>query len=135
MQVLGMTQWMVLVAGVQDTTYTVHGLTKGAQYLFRVITATPKTNSKPSPLVGPVKLLDRGECTAGCWGREAERAAASPGLGVGSGGVVTKCVSGPYLDEAPVILDKPDVVYVVEGQPASITITINHVEATVIWKR
>ncbi|POI34819.1 hypothetical protein CIB84_001426, partial [Bambusicola thoracicus] len=101
MQVLGMTQWMVLVAGVRDTTYTVHGLTKGAQYLFRVITATPKTNSKPSPLVGPVKLLDR----------------------------------GPYLDEAPVILDKPDVVYVVEGQPASITITINHVEATVTWKR
>ncbi|KAM6259712.1 striated muscle preferentially expressed protein kinase isoform 3-T3 [Spheniscus humboldti] len=101
MQVLGTTQWLVLVAGVQDTTYTVHGLTKGAQYLFRVITATPKTNSKPSPPVGPVQLLDR----------------------------------GPYLEEAPVILDKPDVVYVVEGQPASVTITINHVEATVTWKR
>nr|XP_047928270.1 striated muscle preferentially expressed protein kinase isoform X4 [Anser cygnoides] len=101
MQVLGTTQWVVLVSGVRDTTYTVHGLTKGAQYLFRVITSTPKTNSKPSPLVGPVQLLDR----------------------------------GPYLEEAPVILDKPDVVYVVEGQPASITITINHVEATVTWKR
>ncbi|XP_052648340.1 striated muscle preferentially expressed protein kinase isoform X1 [Harpia harpyja] len=101
MQVLGTTQWLVLVAGVRDTTYTVHGLTKGAQYLFRVITATPKTNSKPCPPVGPVQLLDR----------------------------------GPYLEEAPVILDKPDVVYVVEGQPASITITINHVEATVTWKR
>ncbi|XP_067994905.1 striated muscle preferentially expressed protein kinase isoform X2 [Melanerpes formicivorus] len=101
MQVLGTTQWLVLVAGVQDTTYTVHGLTKGAQYLFRVITATPKTNSKPSPFVGPVQLLDR----------------------------------GPYLEEAPVILDKPDVVYMVEGQPASITITINHVEAIVTWKR
>ncbi|NXL56022.1 SPEG kinase, partial [Chordeiles acutipennis] len=100
MQVLGTTQWPVLVAGVRDTTYTVHRLTKGAQYLFRVITATPKTNSKPSPPVGPVQLLDR----------------------------------GPYLEEAPVILDKPDVVYVVEGQPASITITINHVEATVTWK-
>ncbi|XP_054686239.1 striated muscle preferentially expressed protein kinase isoform X2 [Grus americana] len=101
MQVLGTIQWLVLVAGVRDTTYTVHRLTKGAQYLFRVITATPKTNSKPSPPVGPVQLLDR----------------------------------GPYLEEAPVILDKPDVVYVVEGQPASITITINHVEATVTWKR
>ncbi|XP_062435036.1 striated muscle preferentially expressed protein kinase isoform X2 [Rhea pennata] len=101
MQVLGTTQWMVLVTGVRDTTYTVHRLTKGAQYLFRVITATPKTNSKPSPPVGPVQLLDR----------------------------------GPYLEEAPVILDKPDLVYVVEGQPASITITINHVEATVTWKR
>ncbi|NXE46612.1 SPEG kinase, partial [Casuarius casuarius] len=101
MQVLGTTQWMMLTAGVRDTTYTVHRLTKGAQYLFRVITATPKTNSKPSPPVGPVQLLDR----------------------------------GPYLEEAPVILDKPDLVYVVEGQPASITITINHVEATVTWKR
>ncbi|XP_075612990.1 striated muscle preferentially expressed protein kinase isoform X2 [Balearica regulorum gibbericeps] len=101
MQVLGTIQWLVLVSGVRDTTYTVHRLTKGAQYLFRVITATPKTNSKPSPPVGPVQLLDR----------------------------------GPYLEEAPVILDKPDVVYVVEGQPASITITINHVEATVTWKR
>ncbi|NXT24962.1 SPEG kinase, partial [Syrrhaptes paradoxus] len=101
MQVLGTMQWLVLVAGVRDTTYTIHGLTKGAQYLFRVITATPKTNSKPSPPVGPVQLLDR----------------------------------GPYLEEAPVILDKPDVVYVVEGQPASITVTINHVEATVTWKR
>ncbi|XP_051478999.1 striated muscle preferentially expressed protein kinase isoform X2 [Apus apus] len=101
MQVLGTTQWLVLVAGVGKTTYTVYGLTKGAQYLFRVITATPKTNSKPSPPVGPVQLLDR----------------------------------GPYLEEAPVILDKPDVVYMVEGQPASITITINHVEATVTWKR
>ncbi|XP_009994580.1 PREDICTED: striated muscle-specific serine/threonine-protein kinase-like [Chaetura pelagica] len=100
MQVLGTTQWLVLVAGVGKTTYTVYGLTKGAQYLFRVITATPKTNSKPSPPVGPVQLLDR----------------------------------GPYLEEAPVILDKPDVVYMVEGQPASITITINHVEATVTWK-
>ncbi|NWT06213.1 SPEG kinase, partial [Mionectes macconnelli] len=101
MQVLGTMQWVVLVTGVQETTYTVHGLTKGAQYLFRVITATPKTNSKPSPSVGPVQLLDR----------------------------------GPYLEESPVILDKPDVVYVVEGQPASVTITINHVEATVTWKR
>ncbi|KAM8806948.1 striated muscle preferentially expressed protein kinase [Eudromia elegans] len=101
MQVLGTTQWMVLVTGVRKTTYTVHRLTKGAQYLFRVITATPKTNSKPSPPVGPVQLLDR----------------------------------GPYLETAPVILDKPDLVYVVEGQPASVTITINHVEATVTWKR
>lgn len=49
--------------------------------------------------------------------------------------IVMLLVSGPYLEEAPVILDKPDVVYMVEGQPASITITINHVEAIVTWKR
>lgn len=33
------------------------------------------------------------------------------------------------------MLDKPDVVYVVEGQPASITVTFNHVEAQVVWRR
>nr|XP_033472116.1 striated muscle preferentially expressed protein kinase isoform X2 [Epinephelus lanceolatus] len=42
---------------------------------------------------------------------------------------------GPYLRKAPVILDKPDIVYVVENQPASITITLNHVHAVVNWKR
>lgn len=33
------------------------------------------------------------------------------------------------------ILDKPDIVYVVENQSASITITLNHVHAVVAWKR
>ncbi|TNN70301.1 Striated muscle preferentially expressed protein kinase [Liparis tanakae] len=42
---------------------------------------------------------------------------------------------GPYLRKAPVILDKPDIVYVVENQPASVTITLNHVHAVVTWKR
>ncbi|XP_018591070.2 striated muscle preferentially expressed protein kinase-like isoform X2 [Scleropages formosus] len=42
---------------------------------------------------------------------------------------------GPYLSEAPVITDKPDTVYAVENQPVSITITLNHVQATVTWKR
>uniref|UniRef100_A0A3Q1J257 non-specific serine/threonine protein kinase n=1 Tax=Anabas testudineus TaxID=64144 RepID=A0A3Q1J257_ANATE len=42
---------------------------------------------------------------------------------------------GPYLRKAPVILDKPDTVYVVENQSASITITLNHVHAVVTWKR
>lgn len=44
------------------------------------------------------------------------------------------CV-GPYLRKAPVISDKPDIVYVVENQSASITITLNHVHAVVAWKR
>lgn len=39
------------------------------------------------------------------------------------------------MAEAPIILDKPDVVYAVEAQPASITITLNHVEAAVTWRR
>ncbi|XP_058468448.1 striated muscle preferentially expressed protein kinase-like isoform X4 [Solea solea] len=42
---------------------------------------------------------------------------------------------GPYLRKAPVILDKPDIMYVVENQPASITITLNHVQAVITWKR
>uniref|UniRef100_I3K362 Striated muscle enriched protein kinase a n=1 Tax=Oreochromis niloticus TaxID=8128 RepID=I3K362_ORENI len=42
---------------------------------------------------------------------------------------------GPYLRKAPVILDKPEVVYVVENQPANITITLNHVHAAVTWKK
>ncbi|XP_030637588.1 striated muscle preferentially expressed protein kinase [Chanos chanos] len=42
---------------------------------------------------------------------------------------------GQYLRKAPVILDKPDVVYVVENQPVNITITLNHVQATVTWKK
>ncbi|XP_045917587.1 striated muscle preferentially expressed protein kinase-like [Micropterus dolomieu] len=42
---------------------------------------------------------------------------------------------GPYLRKAPVILEKPDVVYVVENQPVSIIITLNHVHAVVTWKR
>lgn len=44
-------------------------------------------------------------------------------------------LAGPYLAEAPMILDKPDVVYAVEGQPASITVTLNHVEVAVTWRR
>lgn len=43
--------------------------------------------------------------------------------------------AGPYLQEAPVIIDKPDVVYMVEKQPVSITVTLNHVNASVTWKR
>ncbi|XP_048341653.1 striated muscle preferentially expressed protein kinase isoform X2 [Sphaerodactylus townsendi] len=42
---------------------------------------------------------------------------------------------GPYLEEAPVILDKPDVVYAVEGQPVYVTVTLNHVEVAVTWRR
>lgn len=42
---------------------------------------------------------------------------------------------GPYLQEAPVITDKPDVVYVMENQSVTITVTINHVNAAAIWKK
>ncbi|KAL1022126.1 hypothetical protein UPYG_G00022460 [Umbra pygmaea] len=42
---------------------------------------------------------------------------------------------GPYLRKPPTILDKPDVVYVVENQTVNITLTLNHVHAAVTWKR
>ncbi|XP_053140297.1 striated muscle preferentially expressed protein kinase isoform X2 [Hemicordylus capensis] len=42
---------------------------------------------------------------------------------------------GLYLAEAPMILDKPDVVHAVEGQPTCITVTLNHVEVAVTWRR
>lgn len=43
--------------------------------------------------------------------------------------------TGPPLEEAPAVLDKQDIVYVVEGQPACVTVTFNHVEAQVVWRR
>ncbi|KAM4609475.1 striated muscle preferentially expressed protein kinase [Polymixia lowei] len=42
---------------------------------------------------------------------------------------------GPYLQEAPVIIDRPDIVYVMENQSVTITVTLNHVNAAVIWRR
>ncbi|XP_059895407.1 striated muscle preferentially expressed protein kinase isoform X2 [Gadus macrocephalus] len=42
---------------------------------------------------------------------------------------------GPYLQECPVITDKPDVVFVMENQAVAITVTLNHVNAVVIWQR
>ncbi|XP_065269455.1 LOW QUALITY PROTEIN: striated muscle preferentially expressed protein kinase [Emys orbicularis] len=100
-QVLGTSQWTIVATGLRETRGTLHSLAKGPRHLFRVLTATPRSSSKPSPPSEPVQLLDR----------------------------------GPYLEEAPVILDKPDMVYAVEDQPASVTVTLNHVEATVTWKR
>ncbi|KAH0621207.1 hypothetical protein JD844_022280 [Phrynosoma platyrhinos] len=100
-QVLGTSHWTVFATGVHQTTYTVLTLKKGIRYMFRVLTATAKANSKPSPSSEPVQLLDH----------------------------------GPYLEEAPMILDKPDVVHAVEGQPACITVTLNHVEVAVTWRR
>lgn len=32
-------------------------------------------------------------------------------------------------------MDKPDIVYVMENQSVTITVTISHVNAVVIWKR
>ncbi|XP_039210351.1 striated muscle preferentially expressed protein kinase isoform X3 [Crotalus tigris] len=100
-QILGSSHWTVVTTGLQQTSHTILALKKNIYYMFRVLTATAKANSKPSPPTEPVQLLDH----------------------------------GPYMAEAPIILDKPDVVYAVEAQSASITITLNHVEAAVTWRR
>ncbi|CAG5865938.1 unnamed protein product [Menidia menidia] len=42
---------------------------------------------------------------------------------------------GPYLQEAPVITDKPEIVYVIENQSVTISVTLNHVNAAITWKR
>uniref|UniRef100_A0A481BNC4 non-specific serine/threonine protein kinase n=1 Tax=Sus scrofa TaxID=9823 RepID=A0A481BNC4_PIG len=99
-QVLGSDQWTALVTGLREPRWVATGLRKGAQHIFRVLSTTIKSSSKPSPPSEPVQLLER----------------------------------GPPLEEAPAVLDKPDVVYVVEGQPASVTVTFNHVEAQVVWR-
>ncbi|PNJ36715.1 SPEG isoform 2 [Pongo abelii] len=99
-QVLGSDQWTALVTGLREPGWAATGLRKGVQHIFRVLSTTVKSSSKPSPHSEPVQLLEH----------------------------------GPPLEEAPAVLDKPDIVYVVEGQPASVTVTFNHVEAQVIWR-
>ncbi|XP_041117494.1 striated muscle preferentially expressed protein kinase-like isoform X2 [Polyodon spathula] len=100
-QAVGTNQWSTIVSNLKKTSYTVHSLSKGVLYAFRVLSSTPKAHSKPSPATELVQLVDR----------------------------------GPYLEEAPVILDKPDVVYLIENQPVCITISLNHVLAGITWRR
>uniref|UniRef100_G3U7P3 Striated muscle enriched protein kinase n=1 Tax=Loxodonta africana TaxID=9785 RepID=G3U7P3_LOXAF len=99
-QVLGSDQWTALAKGLREPGWAAMGLRKGIQHVFRVLSTSGKSSSKPSPPSEPARLLEH----------------------------------GPPLEEAPTILDKPDVVYVVEGQPTSVTITFNHVEAQVVWR-
>ncbi|MBZ3880630.1 Striated muscle preferentially expressed protein kinase [Sciurus carolinensis] len=99
-QVLGSDQWTALATGLREPRWVATGLRKGLQHVFRVLSTTGKSSSKPSAPSEPTQLLER----------------------------------GPPLEEAPAVLDKPDIVYVVEGQPAHVTITFNHVEAQVVWR-
>ncbi|XP_067116591.1 striated muscle preferentially expressed protein kinase isoform X2 [Osmerus mordax] len=100
-QALGSIQWTLIASNLRETSYTVSSLSKGVRYAFRVLTATSKVLSKPSPSTDLVQLMDR----------------------------------GPYLRKSPIIMDKPDIVYVVENQSVTITLTLNHVHAVVTWKR
>lgn len=126
-QALGSIQWTIIASGLKEPNYTITTLSKSVRYAFRVLTITSKAFSKPSPATDPVQLLDRGSLTS---------------LSIYHSSLPVYDVltwfffcPGSYLQEAPVIIDKPDIVYVIENQSVTITITINHVNATVMWKR
>ena len=60
-QVLSSDHWTALVTGLRQPGWTATGLRKGVQHVFRVLSTTIKSSSKPSPPSEPVQLLDRGE--------------------------------------------------------------------------
>lgn len=60
-QVLGSDQWTVLATGLREPGWAAVGLRKGVQHIFRVLSATIKSSSKPSPPSEPAQLLERGE--------------------------------------------------------------------------
>lgn len=126
-QPLGSIQWSVVASNLRETNYTVTSLSKGVRYAFRVLASTGKTSSKPSQSTDLVQLLDKGN-------KHEVFLKGPPTLQHPLKGDSFTSV-GPYLRRAPIILDKPDIVYMVENQPASITITLNHVHAVVTWKR
>lgn len=126
-QSLGSIQWTIIASGLKDTTYTITSLSKGLRYAFRVLTITSKAFSKPSPATEPVQLLDRGTLSSPNHECNPRSFCISFVLYVN--------FTGPYLQEAPVIVDKPEIVNVIENQSVTITITLNHVNAAVLWKR
>lgn len=60
-QVLGSDQWTALAMGLREPRWAATGLRKGAQHIFRVLSTTIKSSSKPSPPSEPVQLLEHGE--------------------------------------------------------------------------
>lgn len=126
-QSLGSIQWTIIASGLKDTTYTIASLSKGLRYAFRVLTITSKAFSKPSPATEPGQLLDRGTLISPTHESNPHYFCILFELYLN--------FIGPYLQEAPVIVDKPEIVYVIENQSVTITITLNHVNAAVLWKR
>lgn len=66
-QVLGSDQWTVLTTGLREPRWAAMGLRKGLQHVFRVLSSSGKSSSKPSPPSEPVQLLERGE-----WGAQVD---------------------------------------------------------------
>lgn len=127
-QPLGSIQWSVVASNLNESTYTITSLSKGVRYAFRVLASTGKTLSKPSPSTDLIQLLDRGTAATGGFGFSPQGQTLCFTL------ACYDPAAGPYLRKAPIILEKPESVYVVENQPASVTIMLNHVHAVVTWK-
>lgn len=130
-QALGSIQWTIIASGLKETSYTITTLSKSVRYAFRVLTITSKAFSKPSTPTEPVQLLDRGAIMSFFVCQSVQ---INLFIKYSLGEHMHFCI-GSYLQEAPVIMDKPEIVYVIENQSVSITITLNHVNAAVIWKR
>lgn len=65
-QVLGSDQWTALATGLREPGWAATGLRKGVQHIFRVLSTTIKSSSKPSPPSEPVQLLEHGEPGCSC---------------------------------------------------------------------
>lgn len=63
-QVLGSDQWTALVTGLREPEWAATGLKKGLQHIFRVLSSSGKSSSKPSAPSEPVQLLEHGEPNA-----------------------------------------------------------------------
>lgn len=70
-QVLGSDQWTALVTGLRKPEWAATGLKKGIQHIFRVLSSSGKSSSKPSAPSEPIQLLEHGEPNAVWmgWGR------------------------------------------------------------------
>ena len=84
-QVLGSDQWTVLATGLREPGWAATGLRKGVQHIFRVLSTTVKSSSKPSPPSEPAQLLEHGE-SGYSYGMRWARGYGARELGVGGGG-------------------------------------------------
>lgn len=60
-QVLGSDQWTALVTGLREPAWAATGLKKGLRHIFRVLSTSGKSSSKPSAPSEPVQLVEHGE--------------------------------------------------------------------------
>lgn len=94
-QVLGSDQWTALVTGLREPEWAAAGLKKGLQHIFRVLSTSGKSSSKPSAPSEPVQLLEHGEPCCVARGGVSDR--------LGSHSVNGVAWQDPILSEAAVV--------------------------------